>query len=276
YFISSVSEKIIDLIVKSKIMTEEATFDVNKKPQYSKYFVTWTLKHIYNNIILTAEFKNDKIEQTETKSDEQAEIKSDEPAESKSDKQAETKSDEQAKIKDIKKFVNIYDCLDNDDLVIVTYWGVLVWTFNTKDSKIELNYCWEDESGNWDWDGIKVIKLFYEIAEKTFDEKMFYKKNFDIKKLKKKSYFLPPSSDMNIIHYSPAFSQSKSPEDVRFLFNELIEKHIKCRFFLIINGQKLIEDITKEDELRKVLNGCIEQIKNDNETLNTQIFRIFS
>ncbi|CAG8815480.1 20946_t:CDS:1, partial [Gigaspora rosea] len=50
-------------------------------------------------------------------------------------------------------------------------------------------------------------------------------------------------------------------------------------FFIILYGQKLIEDVIKEDEetlLRKLLNGCIEQIENDEETLNTQIFKIFS
>ncbi|KAF0431419.1 wd-40 repeat protein [Gigaspora margarita] len=303
-FISSVSEKIIDLIVKSNEIIEKATTDSDKKMvksektteeattdidktenepfvivneySYSKYFVTWTLKYkkyILNNnmyIILTAKLQNDKIEQAETKTDSIAETKTDfiqiVP-------EIFFNSD-----KDIESFVNICDCLDNDDLIMVTYWGVLIWTFNTKNYKIELNHCWEDEGDEWIWNRINVIKLFYEI-DKEIDEKTFDIKNFDIKKLKKKSYFLPPSSYMNIIHYNPAFSQSKSSEDFRYLFNELIEKHIKDRFFLILYGQKLIEDIIKENEetlLRKLLNGCIEHIEKDEETLNTQIFRIFS
>ncbi|CAG8588387.1 31156_t:CDS:2, partial [Gigaspora margarita] len=244
-------------IDKSKETIEEVTTDVYKKYQ-KKYFVTWTLKYENMNIILTAEFKNDKIEQAVTKSDSiqivpELYINSD---------------------RDVKEFVNICDCLENDDLVMVTYWGVLVWTFNTKDYKIELSYCWEDECDTWDWDRVKVIKLFYEI-----DEKMFDGENFDIKKLKKKSYFLPPSSYISIIRYNPVFSQSESPKDDRFLFDELIKKHINNRFFLILYGKKLIEDIIKEDEdmlLRKLFNGCIEQIEKDEETLNTQIFKIFS
>ncbi|CAG8818166.1 43218_t:CDS:2, partial [Gigaspora margarita] len=299
------NDKIVDLIVKSNEITEKATTDSDKKMakskktteeattdidktenepfvivkeyNYSKYFVTWTLKYekytLNNNmyIILEAKFQNDKIEQAETKTDSIAETKTDSiqivP-------EIFFNSD-----KDIESFVNICDCLDNDDLIMVTYWGVLIWTFNTKNYKIELNHCWEDEGDEWDWNRIKVIKLFYEIDEET-DEETFDIKNFNLKELKKKkSYFLPPSSYMNIIHYNPAFSQSKSSDDFRYLFNELIEKHIKDRFFLILYGQKLIEDIIKEDEemlLRKLLNGCIEHIEKDEEALNTQIFRIFS
>ncbi|KAF0412140.1 transient receptor potential cation channel subfamily a member 1-like [Gigaspora margarita] len=293
-FISSVSEKIIELIVKSKKTTEEATFDIKKKPQYSKYFVTWTLKHIKNNIILTAEFKNDKIEQTETKSDEQAETKSDEQAETKSDEQAKIKPDSIQIVpaiyinsgKEVEKFVQECDCLDDDDLVMVTALGVLIWTFNTKDSKIELNYHWDDEGDYWNWDRIKVINLFYEIDEKTFDEKTFDEMTFDeeifyIKALKKISYFLPPSSYISMIRYHHVFSQShlQPPKDNRLFFNELIERRINNKFFLILYGKKLIEDIIKEDEdmlLRKLFNGCIEQIEKDEETLNTQIFKIFS
>ncbi|CAG8803764.1 25121_t:CDS:2, partial [Gigaspora rosea] len=150
--------------------------------------------------------------------------------------------------RNVEEFVKVYYCLDNDDLVMVTALGVLIWTFNTKVNKIELNYFWDDENDTWDWDRIKVIKLFYEIDEENFDEK-----KFDIKKLKKTSYFLPPSS--------------------------YIKKHINDKFFIILYGQKLFEEIIKEDEetlLRKLLNGCIEQIENDEETLNTQIFEIFS
>ncbi|CAG8511376.1 6817_t:CDS:2, partial [Gigaspora rosea] len=257
-FIPSISEKIIGLIVKSKKTTEKATFDINEKHQYSKYFVTWTLtyeKNTLNNIyiFLTAKFKND-----ETKTDSinivpELYIRSD---------------------RDVEKFVKECDCLDNDDLVIVTALGVLIWEFNIKDNKIELKYFWSDEGDSWDWDRIEVpvIKLFYEIDEKTFDEK-----NFDIKKLKKRSYFLPPSSYISMIRYNFAFIQPL--DENRFFFNELIEKHIKNRLFLIFNGQKLIKDIVKEDEdmlLRKVFNGCIEQIEKDEETLNTQIFDLFS
>ncbi|KAF0412138.1 hypothetical protein F8M41_007987 [Gigaspora margarita] len=255
-FIPSVSEKIISLIVKSKKTTEEATFDINEKHQYSKYFVTWTLtyeKNTLNNmyIFLTAKFKND-----ETKTDSihivpELYIKSD---------------------RDVENFVKECDCLDNDDLVMVTALGVLIWSFYTKDSKIQLNFFWNDEGDSWDWDRIKVIKLFYEIDEKTFDEK-----NFDIKELKKRSYFLPPSSYISMIRYNLAFIQPS--DENRFFFNELIEKHIKNSLFLIFNGQKLIEDIVKEDEdmlLRKLFDGCIEQIEEDEETLNTQIFDLFS
>ncbi|CAG8588406.1 31157_t:CDS:2 [Gigaspora margarita] len=274
-FISSVSENIVDLIFKSKEIAdkaitdidkkmskeatkviesektiEEATTDIDKskettektttdvyKEYQKKYFVTWTLKYENMKIFLTAEFKNDKIEQAKTKSD------------------------------SIQIVPELY-------IIMVTYWGVLVWTFNTNDNKIELNYCWEDEGDTWDWDRVKVINLFYEIDDENFDEK-----NFDIKKLKKKSYFLPPSSYISMIRYNPVFSQSESPKDDRFLFNELIKKHINNKFFLIHYGKNLIEDIIKEDEdtlLRKLFNECIEQIEKDEEILNTQIFKIFS
>ncbi|CAG8801421.1 8257_t:CDS:2 [Gigaspora margarita] len=233
-FISSVSEKIIDLIVKSKKTTEETTTNVYKKYP-KKYFVTWTLKYKKMNIFLTAEFKNDKIEQSETKSD-SIQIVPD----------LYLNSD-----MEVENFVNICDCLDNDDLVMVAYWGVVIWTFNTKNYKIELNYSWENENNTLDLKGNEIFNLFYETSKENFDEK-----NFDIKKFKKKSYFLPPSSYINMIHYNPAFSQPhlQPPED-------------------------LIEDIIKEDEetlLQKLLNGCIKQIEEDEEILNSLIFNIFS
>ncbi|RIB23079.1 hypothetical protein C2G38_910415 [Gigaspora rosea] len=190
-YMSSISEQIIGLINK------EATFAIDKKPQYSKHLVTWTFEHknIYEkkndkindkinvkpHIFLTAKFKND-----------------------------ETKSDTIQIVpaiyinagNDDKKFVEECDCLDNDDLVMVTALGVLIWTFNTKVNKIELNYFWDDERNSWEWNKIKVIKLFYEIDEENFDEK-----KFDIKKLKKTSYFLPPSSYISMIRYNHAFIQ---------------------------------------------------------------------
>ncbi|KAF0431413.1 hypothetical protein F8M41_005395 [Gigaspora margarita] len=52
--------------------------------------------------------------------------------------------------KDIREYVKESKCLDNDDLVIVTARSVLIWTFNTKDNKINLNYCWDDESYSWE------------------------------------------------------------------------------------------------------------------------------
>ncbi|KAF0412145.1 transient receptor potential cation channel subfamily a member 1-like [Gigaspora margarita] len=240
-FISSISEQIIDLVIKSKQTAKEATFDIDKKPQYSKYFVNWTLKYeyLYKNmhIFLTAEFKNAKIESAEIKSDTIQIV----PA-------IYITSD-----RDVKRFVKECDCLDNDDLVMVTALGVLIWTFNTNNNKIELVYFWDDESDSWEWNEIEVIKLFYEIDHENFDEK-----NFDIKKLKKKSYFLPPPSYINMMRYNYSFSQSELLTDDRLFFNELIEKHINNKFFLILYGQKLVQDIIEEDEetlLRKLFNG---------------------
>ncbi|CAG8786024.1 7868_t:CDS:2, partial [Gigaspora margarita] len=205
-FISSVSEKIIDLIRrtidkskettykattkeetkvikskktievlttdidKSKEKTGKTTFDIVNEYKYSKYFVIWTLKI---QIVPEAYINSGK---------------------------------------DIKKYVKECDCFDNDDLVIVTVRSVLIWTFNTKDYKIELKYRWDNEGDSWDWD--------------------------------RKS-----------------------------------KKHMNNKLFLILYGQKLLEDIVKEDKdtwLRKLLDGCIEQIEKDDETLNTQIFKIFS
>ncbi|RIB23055.1 hypothetical protein C2G38_909821 [Gigaspora rosea] len=193
--------------------------------------------------ILSAKFKNDKIDQAETKSDSiqivpEAYINSD---------------------RDAEKYVKVCDCLDNDDLVIVTARSVFIWTFNTKDYKIELNYRWDNGGYSWDWNGEnrkEIINLF-----------------------SKKSYFHPPSSYISMIRNNHAFPQSEPPKYDRFFFNELIEKHINNKFFLILYGQKLIEDIVKEDKdkwLRKLFDGCIERIEEDDETLNTQIFKIFS
>ncbi|CAG8495669.1 13704_t:CDS:2, partial [Gigaspora rosea] len=163
-FISSISEQIIDLIVKSKQTAKEATFDIDKK--YSKYFVTWTLKYeqLYKNmhIFLTAEFKNDKIESAEIKSD-----------------------------------------------------------------------------------TIQIVPAIYITSDR------------DVKK----------------------FVKELSLTDDRLFFRELIEKHINNKFFLILYGQKLVQDIIEEDEetlLRKLFNGCIKQIEEDEETLNSLIFNIFS
>ncbi|CAG8834320.1 303_t:CDS:2, partial [Gigaspora margarita] len=238
-FISSVRETIIDLIRRTK---EEVTTNIDKSKENtekSKYFVTWTLE--YENtlndrmcIILTAKLKNNETKTDSIQIVPESYINSG---------------------KDVKEYIKEWDCLDNDDLVIVTALGVLIWTFNTKD-KIELNY-------RWDYEG--------EIDEKTLDEKNFDKKNF------KERYFLPAPSYFSVIHYSPAFIQSS--DESRFFFNELIEKHINNKFFLILYGQKLIENIVKENKdtwLRKLLDGCIEQIEEDDETLNTQIFNIFS
>ncbi|CAG8743733.1 11509_t:CDS:1, partial [Dentiscutata heterogama] len=166
-----------------------------------------------------------------------------------------------------KEFINECNCLNNGDFVMVTSLGVSIWTFNTQINKIELNYCWND--GNvWDWNKENVIKLFD-------DEKGF-----------KKKYFFPPSSYIGIIRYNSAFSQppqlynkeSNSDKD-RFFFNELIEKHINNKFFLILYGKKLIEDIIIDDDdelLRKLFKACTKQIVKDNEIINTQIFKIFS
>ncbi|CAG8595527.1 19910_t:CDS:2, partial [Gigaspora margarita] len=266
-FISSVSEKIIDLIRltidKSKETTDKATAkeetieevptDIDKSKEKtekatlvifkdSKYFVTWTLKYETLNlkyekktfnerIILTAEIKNDETKTDSIQIAPEAYIKSG---------------------NDIKQYVKEFDCLDNDDLVIVTARSVFIWTFNTEDYKIELNYRWENGGNSWDWNeenGKEIINLFYKIDEK-YDEN-----NFDIKKLTKKSYFLPPSSYISMIRDNHAFPQSESPKDNKFFFNELIEKHINNKFFLILYGQKLIEDIVKEDKdtwLRKL------------------------
>ncbi|CAG8495688.1 13705_t:CDS:2 [Gigaspora rosea] len=214
-FISPVSEKIIDLIRriidKSKETTDEATTDIDKKMAKEAIKVIESEK-------TTEEATTDIDKSKETIEEITMDIVP----------ELYISSD-----RDVKEFVNICDCLDNDDLVMVTYWGGLVWTFNTKDNKIELNYCWEDEA----------------------------------------------SSYMSMIHHNPAFSQSQLPKDDRFLFNELIKKHINNKLFLILYGKKLIENIIKEDEdmlLRKLFNGCIKQIEKDEEILNTQIFKIFS
>ncbi|CAG8800380.1 10787_t:CDS:2, partial [Gigaspora rosea] len=155
-YMSSISEQIIGLINK------EATFAIDKKPQYSKHLI---VPAIYINA------SNDK------------------------------------------KFLKECDCLDNDDLVMVTALGVLVWTFNTKNYKIELSYCWNDEGNSWDWNRIK-----------------------------KRSYLLPPSSYIGMIRHNFSFSQSESLKDDRYFAHELIEKHINDKFFIILYGQKLIED----------------------------------
>ncbi|CAG8534419.1 22752_t:CDS:2, partial [Gigaspora margarita] len=181
---------------------------------FNRIFMPSVVEKIIDLIVKT-EFKNDKIEQAETKTDSihivpESYIKSD---------------------MNVEEFVKECDCLDNDDLVMVMALGVLIWTFNTKDSKIE-------------------------------------------------SYLLPPSSYISMICHNLAFSQLQlQPSKDRFFFKALIEMHIKSKFPLIFNGQKLIEDIIKEDEetlLWKVLNRCIEQIEKDKETLNIQIFKIFS
>ncbi|CAG8556423.1 10617_t:CDS:2, partial [Gigaspora rosea] len=235
-YISSIGEQIIGLIVKNK---QAVKVDIDKELQYSKHLVTWTLKYnpLYEkkntnifHIFLTAKFKNDEFEQVDKiQIVPEAYINSG---------------------NDVKGFVKECACLDNDDLVMVTILGVLIWTFNRKDYKITLNYRWDDEGDSWEWDRTKVIKLFYEIDEKTFDIN-----NFDIKELKKRSYFLPPPSYISMIRYNHPYSQSHPsdpPKDDRFFFNELIEKHINDKFFIILYGQKLVEDIIKEDEETRI------------------------
>ncbi|CAG8817471.1 17405_t:CDS:2, partial [Gigaspora rosea] len=151
----------------------------NDKIEYpKKYFVTWTLKYDNDKMrtILSAKFKNDKIDQAETKSDSiqivpEAYINSD---------------------RDAEKYVKVCDCLDNDDLVIVTARSVFIWTFNTKDYKIELNYRWDNGGYSWDWNGEnrkEIINLF-----------------------SKKSYFHPPSSYISMIRNNHAFPQSEPPK----------------------------------------------------------------
>ncbi|CAG8808015.1 33816_t:CDS:2, partial [Gigaspora margarita] len=263
-FISQASEQIINLIVKSKQTVKKATSKIAKKPkptklQASKYLVTWTLayKKIYNkpHIFLTAKFKNDKTMSNTIQIVPEIYINSD---------------------KKVNEFVEKCSCLDNDDFVMVTSLGVLIWTFNTKENKIELNYFWDDENNPLDWKSKEIINLFYDVDEENFDER-----KFDIKKSNKnkKSYFFPTPSYISMMRYNYSFLQSEKLEDYRFFFNELIEKHINDKFFLILYGQKLIEVIIKEDEetlLRKLFNGCIKQIEEDDETLNSLIFEIFS
>ncbi|CAG8735078.1 5052_t:CDS:2, partial [Dentiscutata erythropus] len=220
-FISSDSEKIIDLIRRAA-KDIETTVEVEKT--YSKYFITWTLKYENNNkyIFLTAKFKNDK---TSIQIVPEIYINSG---------------------MDNKGFINECDCLNSGDLVMITFLGVEIWTFNAKDNKIELKYCWNDE-GVWDWDKENVINLFN-----------------DEKKIKKR-YFFPPSSYIGIIRYSSVFSQpsqlhnkNSNGDKDRFFFNELIENHINNKFFLMLYGKKLIEDIIKDDDdelLRKLFKG---------------------
>ncbi|CAG8815056.1 326_t:CDS:2, partial [Gigaspora rosea] len=129
---------------------------------------------------------------------------------------------------------------------------------------------------NYDKDAKKYVKKCDCLDNDDLVVVEYDENKFDIKKL---NYFLPPSSYVSMIRDDHAFPQSELPKYNRYFFNELIEKHINDKFFLILYGQNLIEDIVKEDKdrwLRKLFDGCIKRIEEDDETLNTQIFKIFS
>ncbi|KAF0412146.1 transient receptor potential cation channel subfamily a member 1-like [Gigaspora margarita] len=197
-----IRDLIKDLIKDSEPNYNDLIFYLrNKLKDFNTYKKIYKKPHIF----LTAKFKNDKTKSNTIQIVPEIYINSG---------------------KKVEEFVEECGCLDNDDLVMVTSLGVLIWTFNTKENKIELNYFWDDENNSLDWKSKEIINLFYDIDEENFGER-----KFDIKKLKKKkSYFFP----------TPSY----------------------------------IKD--EETLLRKLFNGCIKQIEDDDETLNSQIFEIFS
>ncbi|CAG8736837.1 15605_t:CDS:2 [Gigaspora margarita] len=155
---------------------------------------------------------------------------------------------------------------------MVTYWGIFVWTFNTKIYKIELSHFWEDENGFWDWERKKVINLFYEIDEKTFNEN-----NFDIKELKKKSYFLPPSSYINMIRYNPTFLMKRVHiSEIRKLISNINSDNWEESTKPIITKiTKAIRDEKPESEFDKIQKMIKKDAKERDRKLALETEEIF-
>ncbi|CAG8659665.1 2900_t:CDS:2, partial [Dentiscutata erythropus] len=268
-FILSDIEKIINLIKNSpdeaaKLIEE---IDNSKKEEtFSKYLVTWILEYVNDaeKIILTAKSNKD-----------------DEKLDS---IQIVPKLYIDFGYKDWRYVIGC-DCLDNDDLAMVTIMGVFIWTVSAKDKKIELSHYWDDNGSSWYWDRQKENSDKKNIEKNSEKENIVKEKikQLDeyIKELEKKSfkkpYFFPPSTYSSMIYYDSVFLQADSKKKV--FFDELIEKHINNKFCLFLYGKNLIKVIIKEDQdmlLRKFCDGCINLIEKNDEVPDMQLFNIIS
>ncbi|CAG8481458.1 14650_t:CDS:2 [Cetraspora pellucida] len=147
-----------------------------------------------------------------------------------------------------KEFILQCELLDSDDLVMITYIGVIVWTI--KSEKIRIHYYWND----WDlnsWDG------YLENADnsKKEIEKIFNDKNLE--------RILPASSYAIICkNLDVEFGKDKVN-----LFREFLKDSVYENFYFTCYGKELMEKfiLLNDDALIRILGDkCIKECVKDN------------
>ncbi|CAG8506128.1 2650_t:CDS:2 [Scutellospora calospora] len=163
---------------------------------------------------------------------------------------------------DGKKFIAHCEILDNDDFIMITRIGVIIWTFRlsiaTKTKSIKMHYYWNDCNGD---------------LEKFVSDHNGRLKEFDFSDLKSKDLtserILPNSSYETICrNLDIEFGEKQT------LFREFLKDNIFDEFYLICYGKILMATfISLNDDkwIRTLGNNCIEKCMQENYHL---IFKI--
>ncbi|CAG8452319.1 1779_t:CDS:2 [Scutellospora calospora] len=128
-----------------------------------------------------------------------------------------------------KNFILHCEVLENDDFIMNTYIGVIIWTFKsskfTKEKNIKMHYYWNDYN-----------KSITESADEyAFNKKINDDNNDDCFELWTSKRILPPSSYDTIYHnLNLKFGR-------KLLFLEFLEDNIKEEFYLTCYGKILMK-----------------------------------
>ncbi|CAG8434906.1 7160_t:CDS:2 [Scutellospora calospora] len=167
--------------------------------------------------------------------------------------------------KDQKKFIAHCEVLDNDDFIMITRIGVIIWTFKfskaNKTKEIKLHYYWNDCNSrleNFVSDHNGSLKEF-DFSDLKFEDRF---KNWTSARI------LPASS------YETIYKNL----DIKFgneqLFEQFLKDNIFEEFYLICYGKNLMKTFisVKDDKWIRSLGGsCVDKCMQDNNHL---IFKI--
>ncbi|CAG8612348.1 3072_t:CDS:2, partial [Dentiscutata heterogama] len=165
-----------------------------------------------------------------------------------------------SEIRDRPQYIIQCRILENDDLFMVTTFGVLIWTV-IPDKGIRLLYYWGNED------------LYYQ--ELTYT-KLSYSDPF-VKRI------LPPSEFDIIIKFKELSFGPEGSQDVSYFFREFIEDYITNKFSIIYYGSIIMKSFIKMDAdlmIEKLCESCFEfnfrsnDDSNDVSTSNIQSLSI--
>ncbi|CAG8759604.1 3887_t:CDS:2, partial [Dentiscutata erythropus] len=165
-----------------------------------------------------------------------------------------------SEIQDRPQYIIQCRILEDDDLFMITTFGVLIWTV-IPDKGIRLLYYWGNED------------LYYQ--ELTYT-KLYYSDPF-VKRI------LPPSEFDIIIKFKELTFGPEGSQDVSYFFREFIEDYITNKFSIIFYGSIIMKSFIKMDAdlmIEKLCESCFEfnfksnDDSNDISTSNIQSLSI--
>ncbi|CAG8494737.1 7385_t:CDS:2 [Racocetra fulgida] len=162
-----------------------------------------------------------------------------------------------SEIQDRPQYVTQCRILANDDLFMITTFGVLIWTV-IPDKGIRLLYYWGEED------------LYY---QELTNKKLFYSDSFA------KRILPPPKFDIVIKFKELSFGPEGS-QDVSYFFKELIEHYVTNKFSIIYYGMTIMNSFLKMDVdlmMEKLCESCFDfNFKSNSSDVSTSNIQLLS